>query len=329
MHPVTPRKKASDAFCRVAGAFARPARLLLALTLAVCAARAARAADTEWWVLAAQLDSGDRVLVEFTLTNLGPGERNAAAIGRWIERGGAVTAFSRAKLEGDWTPSVDGSRIDLGKFVFDRARSPAVLRVEKGSLRIALEFALAGAPLASRSFAGGKWKQELWVASAPVKTSLWKRGMAAPISSAGRLALSRRLISGSEAKLAQRRAELFTFGAAPIYLLEVARGARAERWLIACDANGKPIAQEAPVVAVAESLGTVSPRFVLAGPGMHGELRAGARLASYDPLADVPGLIKLALGLRLQSTWTVAPFSLRAGGRDLSGSAIASYTFYK
>jgi hypothetical protein len=309
--------------------FARRARLLLALALVVFTARSARAADTEWWVLAAQLDSGDRVLVEFTLTNLGPGERNAAAIGRWTSRGGAVTAFSRAKLEGDWTPSADGRRIDLGKFVFDRARSTATLRVEKGSLRIALEFPLAQAPLTTRSFAGGKWKQELWTAGAPLEASLWKKGMAAPIASAGRVALSRRAISGFEAKLAQRRAELFTFGAAPVYLLEVARSNRAERWVVACDASGKLVAQDTPVVAVAEKLGVVSPRYTLTGPSVQGELRAGAPLASYDPLADVPGLIKLALGLRLQSTWTTAPFSLRASGRDLSGSAIASYTFYK
>ena len=305
-----------------------------ALTLAALALAStmARAADTEWWVLAAQLDSGDRVLVEFTLTNLGPGERNAAAIGRWLAKDGGAAEFSRAKLDGDWTPSADGRRIDLGKFVFDRTRPGAQLRVEKASLRIALDFPLAAAPLATRKLAGGKWTQELWAASAPVEATLWKKGLSAPIRSAGRVGLSRRLIQGSESKLAQRRLELFTLGAQPVYALELAHGARAERWVVALSPSGGVIAQDAPLVEPRGALSAPSP-LALAGPAVSGSVSGGTRLAAYDPLADVPALIRMALGLRLQSQWLAAPFALeRRSGETrapLSGTAIASYTFYK
>jgi hypothetical protein len=308
-------------------------RALAAWLLAIAAPAAALAAPTEWWVLAARLDSGDQVIVEFTLTDVGPGERNAAAIGNWIAKDGALTPFSRAKLGGDWTPSPDGRRIDLGKFVFDRTQPQSQLRVEKGSLRIALDFTLASAPVATRKLAGGKWTQELWIAGAPVRASLWKKGMAAPVASSGRVALSRRLIDGPEARLARRRLEAFTLGAAPLYVLEVANGGRTERWVVACDASGKLVAQDSTAFAANEQLSSVPPRLALAGPAVRGALSAGARVAAYDPLADLPAPVRFVLGLRLRSVWMASPFAfdVRESARTLrrEGTAIASYTFYQ
>jgi hypothetical protein len=301
--------------------------------VAAALASAAQAASTEWWVLAARLDSGDQLIVEFTLTDVGPGERNAAAIGSWVAKDGTLTPFSRAKLEGDWTPSPDGKRIDLGKFVFDRSKPEAQLRVEKGSLRIALDFPLAAAPIARRKLAAGKWTQELWVASAPVQASLWKRGMTAARTSAGRVALSRRLIEGPEARLAQRRLEVFTLAAAPLYVVEVASGTRVERWLVACSASGMPIGQDFAALASNEKPSAVPPKLVIAGPAARGVVHAGERIAVYNPLEDLPAAIRFLLGLRLQSVWMASPFALdvREGERTArrEGTAIASYTFYQ
>lgn len=308
-------------------------RALSVWLVAAALASSAQAASTEWWVLAARLDSGDQLIVEFTLTDVGPGERNAAAIGNWVAKDGTLTPFSRAKLEGDWTPSADGKRIDLGKFVFDRSKPEAQLRVEKGSLRIVLDFPIAPGPIATRKLAGGKWTQELWVASAPARASLWKRGMTETRTSAGRVALSRRVIDGPEARLAQRRLEVFTLDAAPLYLVEVASGARAERWLVACSASGKLLAQDSVDLAPREKLSAVSPKLALAGPAARGVVHAGERIALYDPLADVPAPIRFLLGLRLQSVWMASPFALdvREGERSArrEGTAIASYTFYQ
>jgi hypothetical protein len=301
--------------------------------LGLAAAAAAHAAPTEWWLLAARLDSGEQVFVEFTLTDIGPGERNAAAIGNWLAPDGALTPFSRAKLGGAWTPSPDGKRIDLGKFVFDRTQPRAQLRVEKKSLQLTLDFPLAAAPLATHTLAGGKWTQELWAAGAPLNASFWKRGMAAPLAGKGRVALSRRKIEGPESKLAQRRLEAFSLGAAPIYVLEVAKGKRAERWVVAFDAHGKLLAQESATQVPNEKLGAPAARLALAGPLAPGVLSAGAPLASYDPLADLPAPIRFVLGLRLRSAWMASPFAIdvREGARAArrEGTAIASYTFYQ
>ncbi len=302
-------------------------RVWLSLLLAL-AASAARANTTEWWVLAAQLDSGDRVLVEFTLTDVGPGERNAAAIGNWVQSGGALVPFSRAKLGGDWRESADGRRIDLEKFVFDRSAARAQLRVEKGSLRIALDFPLAAQPLASRKLAGGKWEQQLWAGDAEVSASLWKKGMAQPLQTRGRLGLSRRLITGTESKLAQRRLEAFSTGRDALYVFELAKGASAERWTVALGADGKLLGQDYAAGATADKLGAPSPRLALPGPLAPGTLAAGARLAAYDPLADLPAPIRFVMGLRLRSAWMASPLDASVRGQARKRSAIASYTFY-
>lgn len=308
-------------------------RWLGVFALAIGSASAVQAAPTEWWVLAARLDSGEQVFVELTLTDVGPGERNAAAIGNWIAQDGTLTPFSRAKLGGDWTPAPDGKRIDLGKFLFDRSKPQAQVRVAKASLRLTLDFPLAAAPLATKELAGGKWTQELWSAGTPVRVSFWKKGMAAPLVGTGRAALSRRLIEGPEAKLAQRRLEVFTLGAAPLYALELANGKRAERWVVAFDARGKLLAQESASSVLSEKPGIPSPKLALAGPAVTGALLAGARIASYDPLADLPAPIRFVLGLRLRSAWMASPFDFsvredaRAARRE--GTAVASYTFYQ
>lgn len=304
-------------------------RVLSSLLLALWfSAAAAHANTTEWWVLAAQLDSGDRVLVEFTLTDVGPGERNAAAIGNWVQPGGALVPFSRAKLGGDYRESADGRRIDLEKFVFDRSAARAQLRVEKGSLKIALDFPLAAQPLASRKLAAGKWEQQLWAASAEVDASLWKKGMPQPLRTKGRLGLSRRLITGGEAKLAQRRLEAFTLDRDALYVVELAKGGRAERWTVALGADGKLAGQDYAAGATADALGTPAPKLALPGPLATGALAAGTRLAAYDPLADLPAPIRFVMGLRLRSAWMASPLEASVRGQARKRSAIASYTFY-
>jgi hypothetical protein len=279
-------------------------------------------------VLVAQLDSGDRVLVELTLTDVGPGERNAAAIGHWVQNDGALVPFSRAKLGGDWQESADRRRIDLEKLVFDRSAARAQLRVEKGSLKIALDFPLAAQPLASRKLAGGKWEQQLWAGNAEVSASLWKKGMAQPLLAKGRLGLSRRVITGTESKLAQRRLEAFTLDREAVYVFELAKGASAERWTVAFGADGRLAGQDFAAGATTDKLGAPSPRLALPGPLVTGALASGARLAAYDPLADLPAPIRFVMGLRLRSAWMASPLDAAVRGQARRRSAIASYTFY-
>lgn len=302
-------------------------RVLCALFLTLIAGSAS-AGPTEWWLFVAQLETGDRVMVEVTLTDIGPGERNAAAIGNWQRADGGLVPFSRAKLGGEWTEGAGGKRMDLQRFVFDRSAQRAQLRVEKGSLKLALDFALPPHPVATRALAGGKWTQELWTGASAVDASLWQRGMSVPLRAKGRIGVSRRLIIGAEAKLAARRLEAFALDPAALYVLEIARAGAAERWVVALDASGKPVAQDFASAASADKLSAASPRLALPGPAVTGVLSAGVRLSAYDPLADLPAPIRFLLGLRLRSQWMASPLEAAVRGKAQKRTAITSYTFY-
>ena len=101
---------------------------------------------------------------------------------------------------------------------------------------------------------------------------------------------------------------------------------------MALDAKGTVAGAEFGASALKEKLSAVSPKLVLDGSVANGALLGGKQLSSYDPLAELPGLIRFALGLRLRSAWTASPFdvSVRTGARSQrrQGTAIASYTFY-
>lgn len=305
---------------------------LLVLASALLAPRAALAAPTEWWLLCARFDSGDALLFEITVTDAGPGDQNAAAVGQWWAPDGSLTPFYKAKREGKWQGSADGRVIDLEKAVFDRSGPRATLTARKKFIRISLDFPLAAQPLASHELAGGKWSQELWASGAPVSATLWREGRS-EVRTRGLVSLSHREISGQEAALAKRRLEAFSLGrGAQLYVAELAGAKRSERWVLALDAQGRVIAEALESGVTQGSLGAAPTRLALAAKGATGKLLAGRQLAAYDPLAELPGPVRFLLGLRLRSAWMASPFdvSVQAGGQPLrlQGTALASYTFY-
>jgi hypothetical protein len=291
-----------------------------------------QAAPTEGWLVLARLDSGDQLLFELTITDAGPGERNAAVIGRWKTHDGKLISFDKAKLGGAWTQSADGRRLDLEKFQLDRSAPLATLRAEKRSIRIALDFALPSEPAAARALAGGAWRQELWASAVPVSATLWAAGRS-ETKTRGRLALTHRVIAGREGDHTQRRGELFSLGAgANVYVAELASARGGERWVVARDASGRVIGDAVERVAAESAPHALPVRSVLATPSVSGTLLAGTRLAAYDPLAELPAAMRFLIGLRLHSSWMSSPFDLRvagaAGSETLRGDALASYTFY-
>ncbi len=314
---------------------ARSLAWALVLLLAAGAASAAQAAPTEWWVIAARFDSGESLVFELTLTDQGPGERNAAAVGHWVAADGKLTPFRRAMRGGSWKNGANGRRIDLEKLIFDRSGERAQLRVEKKSLRIALDFPLAAQPLARRDLSGGAWTQELWTSGAPAEVSFWQRGLAEPLRARGLVAVSHRSVRGGESKLAARRLEAFSLAnETRLYVVELASAKRSERWVVV-DQGGQLLADAIEVAPPLPALASVPERIELPGAGpVRGELRAGREIVAYDPLAELPGPVRwvVSLAIRLRSAWMASPYDVTLSGAPkalrLRGTAIASYTFY-
>jgi len=68
---------------------------------------------SEHWEFTARFDSGHYFFAEFLITNIGPGERNAAAIGYIIDPGGTPHRFTNGRRNGHWNLSPDHLSLHL------------------------------------------------------------------------------------------------------------------------------------------------------------------------------------------------------------------------
>ena len=95
----------------------KAALALIALALAASPARAQILPDGDcagvYWDLTAAFSSGDRIYARVLVTRAGPGERNAVAMGHWIDPAGAQTrsrtAAARASSSGRARSASSGS----------------------------------------------------------------------------------------------------------------------------------------------------------------------------------------------------------------------------
>ena len=86
-------------------------------------------AAMEYWDITTWLDSGERVAARFLVTNQGPGDRTAAAVGHVITADGRTLPFKWGRRRDAWTLDADGRRLEIGKAVLDLSGPAIVLTV--------------------------------------------------------------------------------------------------------------------------------------------------------------------------------------------------------
>src|SRR5262245_10834961 len=69
---------------------------------------------SEHWEFTARFDSGHLLFVEFLITNIGLGERNAAAVWHLVTPEGKTHRTTNGRREGNWTLSADHLRMEIG-----------------------------------------------------------------------------------------------------------------------------------------------------------------------------------------------------------------------
>lgn len=104
------------------------------------------AAETagEYWDVTAWFDSGERFFARFLVTNQGPGERNAAAVGHFVAADGAVVPFRWGRRDGDWILERQGRHLRIGKATLDVSESPITVRIDSKKHGLDLALALDG-----------------------------------------------------------------------------------------------------------------------------------------------------------------------------------------
>ena len=140
---------------------------------------------SEHWEFTARFDSGHLLFVEFILTNIGLGDRNAAVFGHIIPPGGKPHRFSNGRTERYWTLSPDRLRMEVGTSLLDMHTPTYKMQVTKRSVRLELQITPDARPLWSDTLAPPGYALDLLALAAPIEGTLWVKGMTDPLTSVG------------------------------------------------------------------------------------------------------------------------------------------------
>jgi len=285
----------------------------------------------EYWDLIARLDSGQVLIAQTAITNLGVGDRHAAAIGDLVDPDGAVHRFKRSDDPGQWTLG-EGGRVDLRSVALDLGASPRRFEVARDELGIDLALERTSDAIAARD--DGPCSFELLEPAAPASARI-RIGAAAPVATHGRVALVHRWSSGLESDCVLRRVELFVLEPdLGVYFAETTTPAGAVSRRLVAERGGKVVFAGDPERASVRfgpgATGFATPEAIeFAAAGLAGTARVGATLASIDPTERLPAPVQwlVATRTRPRLTWLRAPFELVAGGRRVAGEAVAKITY--
>jgi hypothetical protein len=322
----------------------RAALALLILALAAPAARAQLLPDGDcagvYWDLTAAFASGDRVYARVLVTRVGPGERNAAGVGYWIEPGGAQTRFQNGRSEERFELADSGQRIRIGSTRLELGDRPA-FEVDNDKRGVKLRLALDAAPAATAMpvFAGDP-EVALLALGRPTRARLWHTGMAEPRQLSGFTTIVRTRHVVCEAERSAQRIDVHGLAAdgASLLIHERLTDGAQRSWLGWRGARGAIQSLRPDSVALedwrAEADGSRVPhRLRPTGAGLRGSIGVGASQLSVDPLDALPRLVRMLywFGERPRRIWADATSELAVGASDAlpRGAAIASFSFLR
>lgn len=307
--------------------------LLLLFAVAPCAADDTRgnpaahllpgAFASEHWEFTAQFDSGYLLFAEFLITNIGLGDRNAAAFGHIVAPDGQTYRFTNGRREGNWNLSPDRLHIEIGASLLDLHDPAYHIQVNKRSVRVDLRFRPDGPAVWSEALSPPGYALDLLAAAVPVEGTLWVKGMTEPVIVHGTLAATHSWMHEAGSSLVLRRLEFFALQESfPLYGVDLTtpKGRRIQ-WMVVKRQGKKEY--ESHTFELSLDGQTKEPRdpgyevpgaFHLKNAEMEGQVRLERVLVRNDPLADLPQpfhfLVALALDLRPRRVWALSPFEI-------------------
>jgi hypothetical protein len=268
----------------------------------------------EYWDVTAWLDTGERVLARFLVTNQGPGRRTAAAVGHVALADGTVLPFRWGRRAGAWTLAADGRRLEIGKAVLDLTGPTILMTVRSKKRGLDLRLAIEGsAGRAATHDLGAVYATEV-VLPSPARAELAARG-AATRTAEGAAALTHTWMERPESELLGRRDELFARGGGvSLYLSLRTRGDGAPAPDLVVRRGGHTTARRAPsmldVALSADGDGPypVARTWHVTTAGIDVRAVLERELLRMDPLEILPQPFRfiLSLGGRPQRVWADA-----------------------
>ncbi len=278
---------------------------------------------SEHWEFTAQFDSGYLLFAEFLITNIGLGDRNAAAFGHIVAPDGQTYRFTNGRREGNWNLSPDRLQIEIGASLLDLHDPAYHIQVNKHSVRVDLRFRPDGPAVWSEALSPPGYALDLLAAAVPVEGILWMKGMTEPVTVRGTLAATHSWMNEAGSSLVLRRLEFFALQESfPLYGVDLTtpKGRRIQ-WMVVKRQGKKE--DESHTFELSLDGQTKEPRdpgyevpgaFHLKNAEMEGQVRLEHVLVRNDPLADLPQpfhfLVALALDLRPRRVWALSPFEI-------------------
>ncbi|MDP6540792.1 MAG: hypothetical protein QF410_14710, partial [Planctomycetota bacterium] len=273
---------------------------------------------SEFWSVAARFDSGHHLVLELCITNVGFGDGNAAVIGHLIEPDGTVHAFDGASRDGEWSLSQDRLHVRVKGVELDQRRPVHHLRVDKRRVKLDLDFEPGGSDLRLAAFGGPDRGFDLLALEAPARAILQMPGEEEEVL-VGRVARTHRWSEGLESGFLLRRIELFTLrGDVEAYLVDVLDPDGGSRSWLTVQRDGEVLRSQPvevqPVWGIVEGPSgfPVPEGLTVTGEQVRGHVDLRPSLVRYDPLADLPAVVRWAISpfLRWRATWSESPFEL-------------------
>jgi len=304
--------------------------------------------DSAWesWDLSARFESGHILVARFLVTNDGPGEHTAVAVGHLLFPDGSPVTFHNGRSRERWRLAHEGMYLDVGSSELDLRAASRGYRIDKDRTGVKIQLAIEASPassLASRQRPGGYGIRIVDVA-APIEGTAWirERKMDEPVALRGRASLIHSWSDTRESKLALRRidfASLSPAGAISLVDVTTPEGAHL-RWLVV--ERGGQIVHETGDFEVSvgpDQAGSdrypVPASVSFRDSAVEGEVDLQRILLRRDPFELVPQPFRFLLSFhtRPRRVWTESPFKVKFDtGSDRSswqvqGAGIATVTW--
>ena len=267
---------------------------------------------SEYWTLFVELDSGHRITQRFLITNAGPGDHSAVAVGHLMERGRPPYRYVNGRQRNAWTLSPDRLYLDIAASHLDLHRPRGALKITKDDVEIRLHFDFSENVLSARVPAAqlpSRYFVEVLAAGAVTQGTIKAPRKTVPLAVKGHTWLVHTWTPDDEAALLERRVEVFgRTGSAVFYGLQITDGGQfAGAWQLLSTPEARPALRPGTgkfdsrinfparwkdgLTLLSGKVGVGYPvpdRFDLAGKQGSGVIRLSREWLRFDPLDVIP-----------------------------------------
>lgn len=299
---------------------------------------------SEYWDFVATFDSKERLVARFMITNEGPGDASAFAVGRFIRADGSSVPFRNGRLAGAWTLGADRRSLRIGSSRLDLSGPELALDVDNEKKGVRIHLRMRPATHVSSGPELPDTTVEVLALSAPITGTVWLTGMSAPQTLRGYAGISHTWMDPRESDRVARRFDFFgRDGSFALYLGDATAPDGRLAHSLTVEQDGKPILN---VTRITISLGDestkelgpdypVPARLNFTGSGVSGVIHLNQVLSHHEPLQDLPLPTRFLVSLfaHPQRMWMDSRFEVRIERSPLStpllarGSGITSVTF--